>query len=342
MRFTRTARTIRAAAIVAASLAVVATSALSAQADPGFTPDADDVVLVGSDTTQFLWNDLSNLYNGRTPTPTRRLASWDATPQPSTITPRAGAAAIARPDGSTKGIQELCKTGTTVDSARSSSGPATPAICADLKYLKYAEDHLRWMANSGVTGVTQLTDAQLNGIYQCKAGFRDWHDINPAIPVGSTIVPLIPQTGSGTRKEWAARVGITDPNVLPACVTDQSNTVQEHDPTPVKNTAFSIAPVSEGRYNLLTAAQKTGTFLGTIPTAEQTKYNRNLYQVVKAPGGVVPAYLSALFGDGTGFTSTGTIPFVCEQADPSTAAKEAGEVIAANGFFQLAVGTCGT
>jgi hypothetical protein len=57
---------------------------------------------------------------------------------------------------------------------------------------------------------------------------------------------------------------------------------------------------------------------------------------------VVPAYLSALFGDGTGFTSTGTIPFVCEQADPSTAAKEAGEVIAANGFFQLAVGTCGT
>jgi hypothetical protein len=52
--------------------------------------------------------------------------------------------------------------------------------------------------------------------------------------------------------------------------------------------------------------------------------------------------LADLFGDGTGLSSTGTIPFICEPADPSTATQEAGEVIAANGFFQLPVGICGT
>jgi ABC-type phosphate transport system substrate-binding protein len=335
MRFTRTARTIRAAAIVAASLAVVATSALSAQADAPFTPDADDVVLVGSDTTELLLNDLANLYNGRTPTPTRRLASWDATGS-ATITPRAGAASITRPNGSGAGVAELCKTGTAVDSARSSSGPATPAPCADLKYLKYAEDHLRWMANTGVTGVTSLTDAQLKGIYNCT--ITNWSQVGGP---NATIVPLIPQINSGTRKTWAAMVGISS-TTLPSCVSDQNGTVQEHDAAPVRATANSIAPVSEGRYGLLTAAQKSGTFLGTIPAADQSKYNRNLYQVVKAPGGVVPAYLADLFGDGTGLSSTGTIPFICEPADPSTTPKEAGDLIASNGFFQLPLGTCGT
>jgi hypothetical protein len=35
------------------------------------------------------------------------------------------------------------------------------------------------------------------------------------------------------------------------------------------------------------------------------------------------------------------VPFVCEQANPATSTTEAGEVIAANGFVQLPLGTCG-
>jgi ABC-type phosphate transport system substrate-binding protein len=339
MRFTRTARITRAAAIVAASLAVVATSAISASAETSFVPDSDDVVLVGSDTTEFLLTDLANLYNGRTPTPVRRLATFDATGS-ATIQIRPNVF-INRPNGSSAGITELTTPTSPagvppVDSARSSRGPKTTET--GLAFLKFAQDQLRWMANSGVTGVTSLTDVQLNDIYNCRK--TNWNQISASAP-NLTIVPLIPQTSSGTRAEWAKRVGIADPAKLPACVTDQNATVQEHDPTPVKNTAGSIAPVSVGRYNRLTAAQKSGTFLGTIPPPDDAKYNRDVYQVVKLVSNAVPAYLADLFGDGSGASSTGGVPFVCEQANPATSTTEAGEVIAANGFVQLPLGTCG-
>jgi ABC-type phosphate transport system substrate-binding protein len=344
MRFIRTARTVRAAAIVAASLAVVATSALSASADQGFTPDSDDVVIVGSDTSEFVLNDLANLYNGRTPTPTRRIASFDATGT-SPITIRPGVS-IARPNGSGAGITALCNR-TDIDSARSSRGRAA-GDCADAQFLKYAVDQVRWMANSGVTGITSLTDAALTNIYNCT--WTNWNQVDPdgsgpltaGVGPNLPIVPLIPQVNSGTRAFWATQVGISSTS-LPICVKDSvgGSLVQEHDPAPVKATAGSIAPVSVGRYSLLTAAQKSGTFQGAIPTPDSTFYDRTLYQVVKAPGQVVPAYLADLFGDGFGFSSTGATPFICEPSDTNPATTTAGDVIKANGFSELPTGQCG-
>jgi ABC-type phosphate transport system substrate-binding protein len=330
MRFTRT---VRATAIAAAAVAVVATSALSASADPSFTPDSDDVVLVGSDTSELVLNDLASLYNSRTPAPARRLASFDATGT-ANITIRTGVT-IARPNGSGAGVSALC-TRTDIDSARSSRAKAT-GDCADSLFLPYAKDQLRWMKNSGVTGVTSLTDAQLTGIYNCT--ITNWNQVGGP---NLAIVPLIPQPNSGTRTTWAGLVGISATS-LPACVKDSVNgaLVQEHSPAPVAATAGSIAPVSVGRYGLIPPGQQTGTALGAIPTPDSNAYDRVLFQVVKAPGGAgfVPDYLADVFGDGFGASSDGGTPFICEPADTDPATTTAGDVIKANGF--LAIPNCG-
>jgi ABC-type phosphate transport system substrate-binding protein len=335
MRFIRSARI---TAIAAAAVALVATSALSAHADPSFAPDSDDVVIVGSDTTQFVLDDLANVYNGRTPAPTRRLASFDAVApagQPSDITIRPGVT-VPRPNGSGAGISALCAR-TDIDSARSSRGVNSQTDCADAAFLKFAQDDLRVAINSDVTGVTSLTDAQLESIYNCT--FTNWNQVGGNdLP----IVALIPQINSGTRATWSGLVNINN-TTLPACVHDSINgaSVEEHDPAPVVANSGAIAPMSEGRWGLLTPAQQAGAFLGDISDASTQGYDRNVYQVVKAPGGVVPDYLADLFGDGFGFSSTGGTPFICEPADNDPATTTAGDVIKANGFISIG-SACGT
>jgi ABC-type phosphate transport system substrate-binding protein len=333
MRFTRTVRT---AAIAAAAVALVATSALSAAADPSFAPDADDVVQVGSDTSELVLNDLSALYNSKTPVPARKMASFNATGTASIVI-RPGVT-IPRPNGSGAGVAALCAR-TDIDVARSSR-PKGASDCADSRFLKFATDQLRWAANTSTGAVVSLTDAQLTDIYNCT--ITDWHSINASIPAGSTIKPLIPQINSGTRNFWATQVGI-NATTPPACVSDQYNgaSIQEHDPAPVAGTPNSIAPMSVGRYGLLTPAQKNNTYLGAIPTPDSASYDRTLYQVVKAVSNVIPAYLSALFGNGSGTTSTGGVPFICTRSDTNPATTTAGDVIKANGFLELPIGQCG-
>ncbi|MFC9690611.1 PstS family phosphate ABC transporter substrate-binding protein [Kribbella sp. NPDC056951] len=335
MRFTRTAR---ATAIAAAAVALVATSALTAAADPTFTPDANDIVLVGSDTSENVLNDLAAVYNGRTPTPSAKLASWDATGT-SPIVLRSGTASVTRPNGSSAGIAALCSNAN-VSAARSSRGPAT-GDCAGLAFLPFAKDSVRWAAHSGVAAVTSLTDAQLTGIYNCT--ITNWNQVGGPNQV---ILPLIPQAGSGTRTFWATQVGI-NASSLPSCVKDNvgGTPVQEHSPTLIKANAGAIAPFSVGRYNLLTATEKSGTVRGDIAAADSAAYDRNLYNVVKTVSGSVPAGLADVFGDGSGFSSLGGTPFVCEDADTDPATTTAGDVVTANGFLPLGDaangGTCG-
>jgi ABC-type phosphate transport system substrate-binding protein len=307
-----------------------------ASADAPFTPDADDVVVVGSDTSEFVLNDLAALYNSKTPTPVRRIASFNATgTTPITIRP---GVSIARPNGSGAGVTALCSR-TDIDSARSSR-PKGASDCADSRFLKFATDQLRWAANDNTIAATSLTDAQLTGIYNCT--ITDWNAINPAIPAGTTIKPLIPQINSGTRTFWATQVGISA-TTLPACVKDTYNgaLIQEHDPAPVTGTPGAIVPLSVGRYGLLTAAQQNGNYLGTIPTPDSVSYDRTLFQVVKAVNNAIPAYLADLFGNGSGTSSTGGVPFICQRSDTNPATTTAGDVIKANGFLELPVGQCG-
>jgi hypothetical protein len=206
--------------------------------------------------------------------------------------------------------------------------------------LKFATDEVRWVANTGTSSVTSLTDAQLTGIYNCT--ITDWHAIDATIPVGTTIKPLIPWVNTEIRTFWSRQVGISS-TTLPACVKDVygGSTIPEYYPAAVAGTPNSIIAFSVARYGRLTPAQKAGTYLGTIPAPDSTAYNRTLYNVVKSVGNVIPAYLSALFGNGAGITSTGGVPFLCVRSDTNPATTTAGDLIKANGFLEQPLGQCG-
>ncbi|HEY0691770.1 MAG TPA: substrate-binding domain-containing protein [Kribbella sp.] len=324
----RLTRSITAAAIALSTIALATTVVTTtASADPAFVPDANDIVGVGSDTTQYLLNDLATAYNSHNPQ--RRLASFNATGSAS-IRIRA-TVTIARPDGSGAGIKALSAR-TDIDFARSSRAKKSTDP-TNLAFLRYAKDQVRWMGNAHITRPRTLSKAQLSGIYNCR--IRNWRQLGGP---NLAIVPLVPQAGSGTRSFWADQVGFNG-TTLPSCVKDKIGTklVQEHDPAAVRSAgAGAIAPVSYGRWVKLSAAQKSGVFIGGITNPDVTKFNRDVFNVVKTnAAGVIAPFLADLFGNGRGTTSTGSgLPWICKT--------EAQPIIKRDGLTPLAAGVCGT
>jgi len=94
------------AATAAAALTVLAATPALADPPTGTTPKPTDVVGVGSDTIESLFNQLSVDYN-KTHT-SGKLYSFDATPQNSTITTKSGSSncTMTRPFGSTAGLDQ--------------------------------------------------------------------------------------------------------------------------------------------------------------------------------------------------------------------------------------------
>ena len=251
-----------AATAAAAITAMVASPAL---ADPptGVTPKPKDVIGVGSDTTESVFNQLSVDYN-KTHT-TGKLYSFDATPQPSTIQTKSGSTncSIPRPFGSSQGIMALENTKTTtggspcIDYARSSRarGSGDPAT---ISFINLAGDAVTVATQPGSNAPANLlTTAVLTGIYNCT--IQTWNQI-PGNSGGSTatIAAMLPQNGSGTRSFFLGAIGLT---ALGPCVST-SNTVQGAaganaqtleenegiDPSLNTNTANVIFPFSVGKW----------------------------------------------------------------------------------------------
>jgi ABC-type phosphate transport system substrate-binding protein len=252
-----------AATAAAAITALVATPAL---ADPptGVTPRPTDVVGVGSDTIQNVFDQFSVDYNKTHST--GKLYSWDATnpvtgAMGDTIQLKSGSSTckIPRPDGSGAGIMNLENTGTTTGSqpcinfARSSSARAS----TDPNTISYIT-----LGGDAVTVATQpgshapanlLTTAALTGIYNCT--ITKWNQI-PGNSGGasSTIKAFIPQNGSGTRKFFLGALGLTAPG---PCVSSSStvggmpDTLQENEgvaPSLNTNKTNVIFPFSVAKY----------------------------------------------------------------------------------------------
>jgi ABC-type phosphate transport system substrate-binding protein len=203
-----------ASVVAVASLAAAVASLGPASADPASTPPAGSIVAVGSDTIQSFDNGLSTAYNGSTPTPTSKFYSWDATGT-SPIAPKTGcdttanppgAGDINRPNGSGSGITALNNTDyTCVDIARSSRGPNTGTTDY---FIPFATDAVGWSAYTGGNAPSNLTSAELKGIYNCT--YTTWNSL-PTDPTSSTdtIKVYLPQSGSGTRSFFLSALGIT-------------------------------------------------------------------------------------------------------------------------------------
>ncbi|MFC4032787.1 substrate-binding domain-containing protein [Streptomyces polygonati] len=253
----------RAAMVLGAATLGTALISGTAQADP---TEFRQLNGVGSDTTQDVLNGISNDVFDSDGSPADLLiASYDAV-NPTTgaahenIVLRSGHPAIQRPNGSGEGIAALRNDAFTthagnIDFARSSSG-VTDSSDASLTWVPFAKDAVALAVKSGSTLPTNVTFAASNSdlkrVYNCKDTSG-----NP-LPAGTfptingvTVHPLVPQSGSGTRKFWAAQLGFSA-TALPSCVSDvakDGTPVEEHDGGALQRTVTAdhsedIAPFS--------------------------------------------------------------------------------------------------
>jgi len=308
----------RAASLTVAATALVAATAGTALADPprGTVPAKTDVVGVGSDTTQFVLNAISAKYNVSHPAGSR-LYSFDATGT-ATIVPKKGCAAITRPDGSSRGIAALiADTHGCIDFARSSRGPKSDGSEAKLAFLPFARDAVTTAVATTTNSPTNLTTAQLKGIYTCTV--RTWNKVGGRST--AAIKPLLPQTGSGTRSFFLSAIGITDAQVG-SCVTQG---IQENSQPAIAGDPNKIAPFSAARYaffrnsgtkltvrlnNTNSTAPVTTTKIGAktvfLVNGRYTPvFSRSVFNVVKRVNNAVPAKYTALFG-AKGYICTNT------------------------------------
>jgi ABC-type phosphate transport system substrate-binding protein len=218
-----------AVAAIAASFA----AAVPAHADPvgpggkSFTPQAYDIVGVGSNTTEYLFDQFSVDYNSTVKVHNAShpyLGSWDAvlpgatTNAPTDITPKKGCKAIVRPNGSSAGLKALdgnAKDGKDwcIDFARSSSGRSATSPKAGpggVWYVALAEDAVTYAtrdkASGGTNAPSSLSIKDLIGIYDCT--ITNWKQVGGK---SAPIDAFIPQSGSGTRSFWLKQLGLTDP-----------------------------------------------------------------------------------------------------------------------------------
>ncbi len=230
--------TAAAAALIAS--AVPALTATSALADPinssgkAVVPQSYDVVSVGADTDEFLFDQLSVDYNATIPakdhgTNDPYFYSWDATApgtiaSSSTIATKAGCSKIQRPNGGNQGIKTLDDntydgktTHYCIDFARTSSGPnasSPPYGSGGDAYIAYAGDAVTYAVRD--TGAAKgkpqtyapksLTKAQLAAIYVCQD--KNWDEVGGA---DEPIHVYIPPSSAATTTFWLKAIGISGP-----------------------------------------------------------------------------------------------------------------------------------
>jgi Bacterial Ig-like domain (group 3) len=282
----------------------------TASAEPTFTPLADDIVGVGSDTSMFAVQALADGYNsGRA---SARLVSFDAIGT-ATIVPKQGDTPIPRPNGSGAGKLTLFGAGNvpSIDYARSSSSLSQTEIDNGLLQVPFALDGLKMAVRSaGTNAPATISPADILRIYTAQVS--DWSQLGG--PAG-VIKPLIPQAGSGTRTFFLAQMQALNGGVA---LTPQANWVetQEHSDIDIKDNPLAIAPFSTGRAKTTPTVKLVDGFFA----------QRALYNVFRQAD-VSKPFFAPIFGpDG----------FIC-----SAAAKPMIEQSANTGFDQLARSAAG-
>lgn len=303
--------------------ALLAAVAAPASADP--TPQPRDIVGVGSDTSEYMLNNLADgatvggaLNLGFNASGGPRLVSFNAT-NPygtgTTVVLRAGSAAVTRPNGSGAGKSTLYGSGNNpnVNFARSSSGPSAAENSAGLWHVPFALDTVKAATATTTNAPASLTVAQLVQIY--SGAVTNWNQLGGA---SGTIVPLLPQSGSGTRSFFLAELKAANGGV-DVVLAGSVQSVQEHDPSAIAGNANAVAPFSVARFNTLTAPG--------IKLENGFVADRAIYNVVRSADLTKPWFAGTFGSDG----------FLCSGAGLA--------LIQAAGFKQLAHpldgGVCG-
>jgi ABC-type phosphate transport system substrate-binding protein len=317
------------------AIATLAAGVGAATADPTVTPKTTDIVAVGSDTTQSLFNQFSTDYNATNPT--NKFYSYDATGSASITTKNNDPnCTITRPNGSGAGISQLTKKLKTadgnfcVDVARSSRNLKS-SDGTGLAAVQFARDLITYSYSKGGHSVSNLTTAQLFAIYNCSDATIGgtghpvtWNEVGGTST--DAIVPVLPQANSGTRATWISDIGETW-STPPACIVNGVSTVdgtliEENEGTNSEFTSANpkandvVFPFSAGDYVGEVFTHKNpqspgnlilGSIDGKAPLTSSntinvsgfgTAYIRTLFAVVLSSGASpwVPTYLQPLLG----------------------------------------------
>jgi ABC-type phosphate transport system substrate-binding protein len=314
-------------AVTASAATMIA--AAPASADPAATPDANDIVGVGSDTTENALDYLADGhggipgYNAGKTAADPLLVSFD-TEGSATIVLRSGSAAITRPVGSGAG-KALLYGGTNnpdVSFARSSSALNATEVSGGLKAFPFALDTLGVAVSGSVSSHAPagLTGAQILDIY--KGTTTNWSQVGGT---AGTIKPYIPQAGSGTRSFFDAQLKALNGGVAVSYGLDVNDTMHENTDTVLASDPDAIAPFSLGKQQTLFPATVKMESLDNAGSGWSAQ--RALYDVVRSTDladATLGPRLQAVFGEDG---------FVC-----STSARG---LIEAAGFQQLALATNG-
>jgi len=340
-----------AAALGAAAISLGMMSPALADIAPG----SNDVVGAGSDTVQyasdFLWDGTPNGDTGYNTGKTNKVFSFDATADangratyngktdPSTGDPillattsvlRAGTKPVVRPNGSGAGIASLYTSpyigvagAPVVNFARASRLPkcsedtaAANAGYGGLHVFKYGTEHLTMAAaNASTNAPNSLTLATLINIY--NGTYLKWGDIptySGSAP-NQTIIPEIPQNGSGTRGQFTADLQAANGGVAVPLTNPNIVTVQENDFASITAPAGvaadapnAIAPFSGGRIGLNDSGYFGASAANQVKALGGYDDNRDLFFVVresdltsakKFQPGLAANFVNTLFAGGT-------------------------------------------
>ncbi|HET9256396.1 MAG TPA: hypothetical protein VFO16_14515 [Pseudonocardiaceae bacterium] len=222
-----------------ACLATLCLAVGSAQADPNGPPQFRALAVVGAETTQGLFNALSDIIKDGSGT--KIIASYDNAP-PGNITTKDPATnpacTIVRPNqggaGTTALVNSLAAGDGCVDAARvvTDDHATRPP---GLTYVPLATDTLTYATRGDSTVSRKLTLAQLTAIYNCQ------------VP---SIQPLIGVFGAGNRTFFLQRLGITD----------AADLVSQPGHTCIKDTDSTGAPFLANDGRLITAPNQLVTY----------------------------------------------------------------------------------
>ena len=260
-------------------------------------PAATSIVGVGSNTTQYVLDQLAANYDKTSAT--RKLYSWDAT-NPTTgaigdnIVTKKGCTAIPRPDGSSAGITALDAntadgSNFCIDYARSSRARTAtdPGYTAGgIAFTTLATDAITYATRaSGTNAPASLTLLQLKNIYLCKT--TNWDKVGGS---AGTIDAFIPQSGSGTRNTFLLALGGGITPITPgACVSDlptqadPGGTLEENEGiNPALNDANAIFPYSIGAFvaQAYRSAPVSGDGITCTPAGAENKFGCDYHGVL--------------------------------------------------------------
>jgi ABC-type phosphate transport system substrate-binding protein len=295
----RRARTSAALAVGAA----VATLALSISPGSATTTTPTKIFGSGSDVAYKVQVGLDTAYNGSpgcntvAPSGTTQPLDFSCLPDTATTTHKENYAhdqvTEAFPIGASNGILQICGGLAGVDFARNTRTFGS-SDCTGLHMVAYARDGAAWECFGTCHGVSNLTKAQLQGIYG-DCSINNWSQVGgSAGPI--KVYSILP--GSGLKKVFESYLGISD---MTHCSPDSAHIIFQNTNVPVLangDQADAIVIWSIGVHFTDTHNGKDGSKLGQLEGVPPTTAN--------VSNGNYPAgyYLSNVYC----FASTGASP----------------------------------